>query len=70
MVTGRKRTHPEAESRQHSENTTKNSYDILNQLLGEEEVGDPHKMTATRKKKVKPRTNLKKEKKITWGQAG
>jgi len=35
---------------------TKKSYDFLNQLPGEEEVGDPQKKTIRKRKRVKTRT--------------
>jgi hypothetical protein len=54
MVTGRKHHPPRKQTQENAQKIpTKNSYDILNQLLGEEEVGDPHKKDNQEKEKGK-----------------
>jgi hypothetical protein len=51
-VTGQKRNPPRKQNQDNTPKiTTKNSYDILNQLPGEEEVQDPHKMNNQEKEK-------------------
>jgi hypothetical protein len=53
-VTGRKRHPPEKKTQESTQNIpTKNSFDILNQLPEEEEVGNPHKKDNQDKEKGK-----------------